>query len=88
MECGPKSFAEAAEIFEASRTKAVLAANEEKRASAVADVDDALDALLNAPSSTISDVGAKLRALADEYGCEWQPRHIKGLVADLRLFRS
>jgi len=47
--------------------------------------DVALDALLAAPSRSSSDFAGKLRALEAEYGCEWQPHHMRALMADCKV---
>lgn len=71
--------------------KARLAADnqiDEARESAIEAVDRSLDAFLAAPSRSIGAFADKLRALEAEYGCEWQPRHVKALIADLGIFAS
>lgn len=68
--------------------RAALAADREvddARDRAIARIDEALDAYLGAPSPTPRAFADKLRALEAEYGCNWQPRHISALMADVGI---
>jgi hypothetical protein len=66
----------------------MAAAVEETRNRLLEDVDASLDALLASPSSTPRQFADKIRALESEYGCDWQPRHIQSLIADLTVLTS
>lgn len=47
--------------------------------------DDTLDALLAVPSAIPEQFGKKILALAAEYGDDdWQPRHMRALMADVK----
>ena len=68
--------------------KARLAADreiDETRDAMLDQVDDALDAYLAVPSPSASAFADKLRALEAEYGCDWQPRHVRSLLADVAI---
>ncbi len=88
METRSRTFVEAAEAINAARANVNPAASEAARDRAIGKVDDALDALLAAPSRSVADFATKLRTLEAEHGCDWQPRHIKSLIADLAVFAS
>jgi hypothetical protein len=49
-------------------------------------VDRSLDRLLRTSSPSPSAFLLKLRALQNEYGLEWQPRHAEYLLADSFFF--
>ena len=76
------SFQRAADALDAARSSMVSCCSEEDRDAGIAAVDAALDEFLAAPSASPNDLLFKVRALAGEYGTDWQPRHIRALVAD------
>jgi hypothetical protein len=86
MNCRAQRFEDAARSLKAHRARAIAAISEEERDIAIADVDRALDSLLRAPSPHPGAFGEKLRLLEEEYGHEWQPRHVRALLADLAVF--
>lgn len=60
---------------------------EADRDAGIAAVDVALNEFLAAPSAGPSGVLSRVRALASEYGTDWQPRHIRSLLADKAALR-
>lgn len=88
MDLRQGSFQRAAEAFDAARASMISCRSEADRDAGIAAVDSALDEFLAAPSASSDDLLFKLRALSSEYGTDWQPRHIRALIADEAALRG